>query len=71
FQGTKDPLVPHTQAYKLADAMTVKNVRGRVALYVGDGHGWEGIEKTLVEATDFLLENLKKSDQQEGRRRRF
>lgn len=70
FQGTKDPLVPHTQAYKLADAMTVKNVRGKVALYVGDGHGWEGIENTLAEAADFLMENLKKNEVQEGRRRR-
>lgn len=70
YQGTKDPLVPHTQSFKLADAMTAKNVRGRVAIYVGDGHGWEGIENTFVEATEFLLENLQKSAPQEGRFRR-
>ncbi len=70
YQGTKDPLVPHTQSYKLADAMTAKNVRGRVAIYVGDGHGWEGIENTFAEATEFLLENLQKSAPQEGRTRR-
>jgi len=69
FQGTKDPLVPHTQATKLADAMTAKNVRGRVSLYVGDGHGWEGIEATIVEAAEFLEQNLGKK-QEGGRRRR-
>ena len=69
FQGTKDPLVPHTQATKLADAMTSKNVKGRVSLYIGDGHGWEGIEKTIVEAADFLELNLSKK-QEGGRRRR-
>ena len=32
FQGTKDPLVPYTQAIKLADAMTSAGVPGRVEL---------------------------------------
>lgn len=68
FQGTKDPLVPHTQAYKLADAMTAKGVPGRVALYVGDGHGWEGIETTLEEAADFFETHLKKPEQRRRRR---
>jgi len=68
FQGTKDPLVPHSQSYKLADAMTSKGVSGRVALYVGDGHGWEGIETTLEEAADFLEANLKKPEQRRRRR---
>lgn len=67
YQGTKDPLVPHTQTYKLADAMTAKGVPGRVVLYVGDGHGWEGIEDTLEEASDFLMDKLVKP---ERRRRR-
>ena len=72
FQGTKDPLVPHTQAYKLADAMTAKNVKGRVALYVGDGHGWEGIETTFEEADEFLQKHLAKPNPNGGgfRRRR-
>ncbi|GIW86131.1 MAG: lipase [Isosphaeraceae bacterium] len=39
FQGTKDPLVPHTQATKLADALTRAGVPGRVELLVGKGHG--------------------------------
>ena len=42
FQGTKDPLVPHTQAVVLADAMTAGGVQGRVELMVGAGHGWGG-----------------------------
>ncbi len=70
FQGTKDPLVPHSQTYKLADAMTAKGVPGRVALYVGDGHGWEGIETTLEEAADFLEANLKKPEERSRRRQR-
>jgi acetyl esterase/lipase len=44
FQGTKDPLVPHTQAIELAEAMTASNVPGRVELLVGAGHGWGGAE---------------------------
>lgn len=68
FQGTKDPLVPHTQAYKLADAMTAKSVEGRLALYVGEGHGWEGIETTIEEAAEFLEFHLKKEERR-GRRR--
>ena len=44
FQGTKDPLVPHTQATKLADAMTAVGVPGRVELLVGASHGWGGPE---------------------------
>ena len=40
FQGTADPLVPATQAYKMADAMTKAGVPGRVEILVGLGHGW-------------------------------
>lgn len=46
FQGTKDPLVPHTQATKLADALTAAGVPGRVELLVGAGHGWGGEDMT-------------------------
>lgn len=71
FQGTKDPLVPHSQAIKLAEAMTEKGVRGRVTLFVGDGHGWEGIESTFDEAAEFFEKNLQKNDSENmGRRRR-
>jgi acetyl esterase/lipase len=61
FQGTKDPLVPHTQAVLLADAMTAAGVPGRVELMVGAGHGWGGkdIEHTMVETFRFFDQNLK------------
>lgn len=48
FQGTKDPLVPHTQAIKLAEAQTKAGVPGRVELLVGAGHGWGGEEMALT-----------------------
>ena len=44
FQGTRDPLVPFTQAIELAEAMTEKHVPGRVELMVGAQHGWGGAE---------------------------
>lgn len=44
IQGTKDPLVPHDQAYRMADALTAAGVPGRVDLIVGAGHGWGGAE---------------------------
>jgi acetyl esterase/lipase len=62
FQGTVDPLVPHSQALKLAEAQTAAGVPGRVVLIVGGGHGDWGrpeIERTLQEATAFLDKHLK------------
>ena len=61
FQGTKDPLVPHTQAIKLADAMTAAGVPGRVELMVGAGHGWGGAEMnhTITETFRFFDQYLK------------
>ena len=44
IQGTKDPLVPHDQAYRMADALTSAGVPGRVDLILGAGHGWGGAE---------------------------
>lgn len=70
FQGTKDPLVPHSQAIKLAEAMTEKGVAGRLELFIGEGHGWENIENTLEEATQFLEANLKKLETSDFRGRR-
>lgn len=61
FQGTKDPLVPHSQAIKLADAQTKSGVRGRVVLFVGGGHGsWGGedMELTAEETYAFLKRYL-------------
>ena len=61
FQGTKDPLVPHTQATKLADAMTAAGVPGRVELLIGAGHGWGGddLKRTMDETFAFFDKYLK------------
>jgi acetyl esterase/lipase len=61
FQGTKDPLVPHTQATKLADKMTEMGVPGRVELLLGAGHGWGGaeLERTKAETFAFFDQYLK------------
>ena len=53
FQGTKDPLVPHTQAIVLAEAMSAAGVPGRVELMVGAGHGWGGGEMDHTRAETF------------------
>ncbi|WP_165223404.1 alpha/beta hydrolase [Aquisphaera insulae] len=61
FQGTKDPLVPHTQATKLADAMTAAGVPGRVELLLGASHGWgePELSRTKAETFAFLDRYLK------------
>jgi acetyl esterase/lipase len=61
FQGTRDPLVPHSQALKLAEAMTAAGVPGRVEILVGAGHGWRGdeLERTKVETFAFFDRHLK------------
>lgn len=61
FQGTKDPLVPHTQATKLADAMTAAGVPGRVELLIGAGHGWgePDLARTRALTIDFFDRYLK------------
>jgi acetyl esterase/lipase len=62
YQGTKDRLVPHTQAYLMADALTKAAVPGRVELLLGADHGWAGkeLEHTLKGTTEFFAEHLKK-----------
>ena len=64
FQGTKDALVPHTQAVKLADALTAAGVPGRVDLLIGAGHGWGGddLTQTMGEAFRFFDRYLKPSN---------
>jgi acetyl esterase/lipase len=61
YQGTKDRLVPHTQAFVMADAMTKAGMPGRVELLIGADHGWAPPELTrTVEGTlAFFAENLK------------
>jgi len=60
FQGTNDPLVPHTQAIRLVEAMTEAGVSGRVELIPGAGHGWGGaeLERTVEAAFRFFDEHL-------------
>jgi acetyl esterase/lipase len=61
FQGTKDPLLPYTQATRLVDALTAAGVPGRVELILGAGHGFGGddLKRTLAETYDFLDQHLK------------
>ncbi len=61
FQGTKDPLVPPTQATKLAQAMSAAGVPGRVELLIGASHGWGGaeLERTKAETFAFFDQYLK------------
>lgn len=61
FQGTKDPLVPHTQTYPMLEAMTRHNIPGRVELLIGAGHGWGGddLQRTATESFAFFNEHLK------------
>ncbi len=62
YQGTKDRLVPHTQATLMADAMSAAGMPGRVELLIGADHGWGPPELTrTVEGTfAFFGEHLKK-----------
>jgi acetyl esterase/lipase len=63
FQGTNDPLVPHEQATRMADAMHKAGVSGRVELLVGASHGWGGPElaRTAAATFAFFAEHLKDS----------
>ena len=61
FHGTKDPLLPATQAIKLGEAMTKAGVPGRVELILGASHGWGGAEldRTAKETLEFFDQYLK------------
>jgi acetyl esterase/lipase len=61
FHGTKDPLVPYSQATKLSDALTKAGVSGRVILLIGAGHGWQGDERNRSQRDmlEFLATHLK------------
>jgi acetyl esterase/lipase len=62
IQGTKDGLVPWTQATAMADALTKAGVYGRVDLIVGAYHGWGGeeLKRTADEAWAFFEQFLLK-----------
>ena len=64
FQGTKDGLVPFSQAFKMVRAMTKAEVPGRVELLVGAGHGWGGKDRgdTLAETTEFFDRHLRENN---------
>jgi acetyl esterase/lipase len=61
FQGTKDPLVPFSQAEKLTNAMARVGVGGRTELLLGAGHGWAGkeMDRTSSEMFAFFDYHLK------------
>lgn len=59
-QGTKDPLVPHDQAFQMAEALTKAGVHGRVEVLLGEGHGWPMEHARVMRATyEFLGHTLK------------
>jgi acetyl esterase/lipase len=60
FQGTNDELVPYTQAFEMATAMTRHDVPGRVELLIGAGHGWGGSQRqrTTDETLEFFIRHL-------------
>ncbi|MGD9719877.1 MAG: alpha/beta fold hydrolase [Pirellulales bacterium] len=61
IQGTKDPLVPHAQAYQMIEALTKAGVPGRVEILIGAGHGWPKENARVERATlAFLAQYLKK-----------
>ena len=61
FHGTKDPLVPHSQSTRLAEAMTRVGLPGRIELLIGAGHGWTGPEmrRTMADTYEFFDEHLR------------
>jgi acetyl esterase/lipase len=61
FQGTRDVLVPHTQALAMTEAMTRYNIPGRVELLIGAGHGWGGreLDHTVNQTYAFFDQYLK------------
>ena len=62
IQGTKDHLVPHSQAYVMIDALTKAGVPGRAEILVGSGHGWPGnspvFKHTINSMLAFFTEHL-------------
>jgi acetyl esterase/lipase len=61
FQGTKDPLVPHTQVYPMVEAMTKFSIPGRAELLLNAGHGWgpPELSRTAAASMAFFEEHLR------------
>ena len=61
IQGTKDRLVPHTQAYLMIDALSQAGVPGRLDMIVGADHGWGNpeLQRTADETYAFFDLHLK------------
>ena len=61
YHGSKDRLVPHTQAYAMADAMSKAGMPGRVEILVGADHGWgpPELNRTVEGTLAFFAEHLK------------
>ncbi len=52
FHGTKDRIVPHSQAVKMGNAMSKAGIDGRVELLLGADHGWgEPDRQRTIDAT--------------------
>jgi acetyl esterase/lipase len=62
LQGTKDPLVPHDQAFRMIEALSNAGIRGRADILIGAGHGWGGeeLKRTLEASWSWFDEHLKK-----------
>jgi acetyl esterase/lipase len=61
FHGTKDAIVPVTQATLMADALTQAGVKGEVVLLLGEGHGWGGdlLARTAEDSWRWFDQHLK------------
>jgi len=61
FHGTKDPIVPVSQATRMADAFTLAGVKGEVVLLLGEGHGWGGdlLTRTAEDSWRWFDQHLK------------
>ena len=62
FHGSKDTLVPPTQAVELMEKLSAGGVPGRVEFILGGEHGWQGAEwdRTWKETLEFFDTTLKK-----------
>jgi acetyl esterase/lipase len=68
FQGTADPLVPYTQAVRMAEAMHETGVTGRVELLPGQSHGWgePTLRHTVAATFAFFDEHLRNERTEES-----